>query len=194
MNTRLLWIALLLLATFAPCGRADTLQGKTQQLASPDQVPDGLAKSDWHSIRAAYEAGRHAFQSVGDGWQARNLGQQWLTEFDGQGFTVTPDAGGWTWGLELVGYGEATEVRQEGEKISYARADGLTEWFINDTRGLEQGWTLAKRPERAGTSGPVRLDLTVRGGLRPQVSPEGGSVAFLNGSGGAALTYGGLKA
>ena len=53
---------------------AATQPGKTQQLTSPDQVPDGLAKSDWHSIRAAYEAGRHAFQPVEGGWQARNPG------------------------------------------------------------------------------------------------------------------------
>ena len=103
MNTRLLFSALLWLATFTPCGYADALKGKTQQLASPDQVPEGLVKSDWQSIRAAYEAGRHAFQPVDGGWQGRNPGQQWLTVFDGQGFTVTPDAEGWTWGLELAG-------------------------------------------------------------------------------------------
>jgi uncharacterized repeat protein (TIGR02543 family) len=40
----------------------------------------------------------------------------------------------------------------------------------------------------------VRLDISVRGGLRPQVSTEGTCVAFLNESGGTALTYGGLKA
>jgi len=171
MNTQLLFSALLWLVPFAPCGYADTLRGRTEQLAPPDQVPEGLAKSDWQSIRAAYEAGRHAFQPVEDGWQARNPGQQWVTTFDGQGFTVTPDGGGWTWGLELAGYGNATGVQQEGEKLSYARADGLTEWFVNDTRGLEQGWTFAKRPERADASGPVRLDFTVRGSLRPQVSP-----------------------
>ena len=194
MSFRSVYSALFILATFASCGHANPLGDKASQVAPPDQVPEGLVKSDWQSIRAAYEAGRHAFQPVEDGWQAGNPGQQWLTVFDGQGFTVTPDAGGWTWGLELAGYGKATAVQQEGEKISYARADGLTEWFVNDTRGLEQGWTFAKRPERAGASGPLRLDFTVRGGLRPQVSPEGASVAFLNESGGAALTYGGLKA
>ncbi len=117
MNTRLLFSALLWLAAFAPCGYADTLRGKTPPLASPDQVPEGLAKSDWQSIRAAYEAGRHAFQPVEGGWQAGNPGQQWLTAFDGQGFTVTPDGGGWTWGLELAGYGKATGVQQEGERF-----------------------------------------------------------------------------
>jgi hypothetical protein len=67
MNTRLLFYALLGLVTFAPCGYADTLRGKTPPLASPDQVPEGLVKSDWQSIRAAYEAGRHAFRPVEDG-------------------------------------------------------------------------------------------------------------------------------
>ena len=194
MNFRLLFLSFCMLTTFVPCVHAVAPGSQGQNLSSPDQVPEGLAKSDWQSIREAYEAGRHAFHRVEDGWQARNPSQRWLTKFDGQGFTVTPDAGGWTWGLELVGYGKATEVRQEGGKISYAKADGLTEWFINDTRGLEQGWTLAKRLEGSGTSGPVRLDLTVRGGLRPQFCPEGGSVAFINHSGDAALTYGGLKA
>lgn len=54
-----------------------------------DEVPDGLAASDWQSIRAAYEAGRHAFHPVAgqEGvWQARNPGQQWTTTFDGRGF------------------------------------------------------------------------------------------------------------
>jgi uncharacterized repeat protein (TIGR02543 family) len=158
-------------------------------------VPEGLSTSDWSGIRGAYEKHRYAIVANSDGsHQARNAGQAWLAKFDGSGFTVIPDAGGWIWGLELSGYGEATEVRQEGGKISYLREDGLTEWFINDSRGLEQGWTLEKRPARAGSSGPLRLDLTVRGDLRPQVAAGAASVAFLDEAGGAALTYGGLKA
>ena len=82
--------------------------GKSRQLISPDQVPEGLVKSDWSSICAAYEAGRHAFQPV-EGregtWQARNPGQQWTTKFDQRGFLAQPKAGGWTWGLELQSYG-----------------------------------------------------------------------------------------
>ena len=66
---------------------------------------EGLAKSDGASIRAAYEAGRHAFQPTPTGWQARNPGQQWTTTFDRRGFVATPNTGGWTWGLELQGYG-----------------------------------------------------------------------------------------
>jgi hypothetical protein len=161
----------------------------------PTQTPKGLSDSDWSGIRGAYERGRHAIVANPDGSrQARNPGQAWLTQFDGRGFTVTPDAGGWTWGLELVGCGEVTQVREDGGRISYVRGEGLTEWFVNDTRGLEQGWTLARRPEHAGLDGPIRLQLAVRGSLRPRVSAEGASVAFLSEAGGTALTYGGLKA
>lgn len=154
--------------------------------------PAGLADSDWSGIRAAHERQRHAIVANPDGTHlARNPGQAWATRFDARGFTVTPDAGGWSWGLELVGHPDATAVRNDDGKISYVRGNGLTEWFVNDARGLEQGWTLDRRPDAAA---PPRLDLVVRGGLRAQVSPDGASVAFLNETGATTLTYGGLKA
>src|SRR5262245_33877754 len=80
--------------------RAALPAGRTQPITSPDQVPEGLAKSDWQSIRAAYEAGRHAFQPVATGWKARNPDQQWTTTFDKRGFLTQPCEGDWRWGLE----------------------------------------------------------------------------------------------
>lgn len=74
-------------------------------------VPEGLSTSDWSSIRAAYEANRHAAFAVEDGYQARNPGQQWRTRFDGRGFVTSPDSGSWSWGLELVSYGRAGTER-----------------------------------------------------------------------------------
>jgi len=102
--------------------------GKPQSLTSPDEVPEGLAKSDWSSIRAAYEAGRHAFQPNASGWQARNPGQQWTTQFDKRGFLASPKDGGWQWGLELQSYGFAESqtaiagtpaVQADGQRLSY---------------------------------------------------------------------------
>jgi hypothetical protein len=75
--TRLL--AVLTVAAFSHSLLAAAPPARSQQLTSPDQVPEGLAKSDWSSIRAAYEAGRHAFQPTPTGWQARNPSQQWTT-------------------------------------------------------------------------------------------------------------------
>ena len=97
---RFLLLATLLSVAAVPSTRAaDSAPppGKTQNLTSPEQVPEGLAKSDWSSIRAAYEAGRHAFQPTATGWQARNPGQQWTTKFDGQGFLAEPRDGAYNY-------------------------------------------------------------------------------------------------
>jgi len=64
------------------CRMLSLMAVTTGVLAASDAVPEGLAKADWSSIRAAYEAGRHAFQPIEGGWQARNPGQQWSTKFD----------------------------------------------------------------------------------------------------------------
>jgi hypothetical protein len=169
---------------------------------APGNPPQGLSSSDWSSIRAAYEAGRHAVHRQENGTlTARNPGQQWRTEFDGKGFTVTPDHGQWTWGLELTAYGERSllsapsSITHDGGKISCQRDENLTEWFINDTRGLEQGWTIHSRSVGVPpTSENLCLTLAVRGDLRPHVLPDSTSVSFQTPSGASALTYGGLKA
>ena len=61
-------------------------------VAGEDGVPEGLSASDWSSIRAAYEANRHAAFAVEGGYQVWNPGQQWRTRFDGRGFVTTPAA------------------------------------------------------------------------------------------------------
>ena len=168
------------------------------------EAPDGLSPDDWTGIRAAYEEGRHAAFPVEEGHQARNPGQRWLTTFDGRGFRTEPDAGGWTWGLDLVSYGFADRIREvttpecvcvDGGHVAYAWDERLEEWYVNDTRGLEHGYTVHRRPTPGGESGrsPLTLTLAVRGNLRPEVTADGRDVRFLNGEDGLALTYSGLS-
>ncbi len=172
------------------------------ELPPSTSPPKGVSASDWSGIRAAYQAGRHAIHRETDGTlTARNPGQQWNTEFDGKGFTVTPDHGQWTWGLELIGYGGRTlssassSISHDGGKLTCPRDENLTEWFINDTRGLEQGWTIQSRSVGSfPTSENLTLTLALRGNLFPQVSNDGSSVSFHTDSSNTALTYGGLKA
>ncbi len=182
-----------------------SLTGKTQHLTSPEQTPKGLAPSEWTSIRAAYEAGRHQFQPVEgkDGqWQARNPGQQWLTTFDQHGFEATPQGGGWTWGLQLQSYGFGEKqtpvsgtpaVKAEGQRLSYQWDATVQEWFVNDRRGLEHGFTLGRKPSVKDQSDQSDLSFTIttRGSLKPQVSAQG--VSFLDASGTSVLSYSGLK-
>ncbi len=124
--------------------------------AGPADVPQGLSATDWKGIRAAYEANSHSAVSVSGAYQARNPGQRWQTNFDGCGFLTTPDVGDWSWGLELVRYGrvgaelvvEAPScVEADGVRIRYERDEALTEWYVNDPRGLEHGYTVRRRPE-----------------------------------------------
>ena len=171
---------------------------------SADCVPKGIAASDWSSIRAAYEAGRHKIVAV-DGaretersWSARNPVQGLNTTFDERGFTTRPDGGSWSWGLDLQSYGwGATNLvttpcatSTDGGRLSRVWDDCLTEWYVNDSRGLEHGFTIASRP--SGASAPLTVDLSIRGGLQPVVSPDGRSVAFIDAHGGTALNYNGL--
>lgn len=196
----LLLPAFAVLLTFARVEAAE--HEPPRQIPSSDKVPEGLSASDWQGIRAAYESGRHGFQPVADGWLARNPGQQWTTHFDRQGFTAQPQDAGWTWGLQLesYGFGEAQtavggtpEVQADGQRLSYRWDAAVEEWFINDPRGLEHGFTVAHRPPSGTTGEPSGLSftLTTRGDLTPEVGPL--AVAFHDAAGAAVLNYSGLK-
>ena len=139
--------------------------------------PRGSAASDWTSIRAAYRGASTSSGARGGGYRARNPEQQWRTEFDGRGFITRPEAGDWQWGLELKSYGfpgqkcvigHGAEVTAEGERVTYRRDTGLREWFVNDQRGLEHGFTVEQRPRgRNDAETRLEFDLAVRGSLRP---------------------------
>jgi len=183
-----------------------TPAGKTQHLTSPEQVPNGVTPTEWHSIRAAYEAGRHAFQPVAGApghWQARNPGQHWQNTFDGRGFVTKPRDGDWSWGLALRSYGfgaaqqpvgQRAQVGNAGQRLNYQWDDTVQEWFVNDARGLEHGFTLRQRPSAgASTTAPLALTLAVRGSLQPAITADGQGVNFRKPAGGTVLTYAGLK-
>ena len=165
----------------------------------PNATPKGLSGSAWSSIRAEYQRHRQAVFPEDGGHRARNYGQQWVTRFDGRGFDVTPDAGGWRWGLELRSYGfpgqqravQHARAHADVEKLSYHWDSVMTEWFVNGSRGLEHGFTLASRPGVSAAA--LTLHLAVRGTLTPRVSPDGRRVSFLDAHGAPALNYAGLK-
>ena len=169
--------------------------------ASSDKAPQGVAASDWSSIRAAHEAWRHGFQKTAVGYEAVNPGQQWCTQFDGRGFTAQPKEGGWQWGLELKSYGFAGEecamsdtpaAQAEGQRLTYQWDAVVQEWFVNDQRGLEHGFTVQQRPASASTS-ELAFTLGVRGNLKPVITSDALGVQFQNDAGATVLTYSGLK-
>jgi len=101
--------------------------------------------------------------------------------------------------LELVGYGfegatRAVEgkapIATEKNRVAYAWDETIEEWFVNDRRGFEHGFTLKRRPSGEGER--LELQLAVRGGLEPREA-GGKALRFVDGSGVAVIHYAGLK-
>ncbi len=117
--------------------------------------------------------------------QAPNRAHGLRTVFAAGGIRVEPRTGDgdrWTFGLTLagVGRGDALQVppsaalHAHGNRMEYRRGS-LIEWYVNDPRGLEQGFTLAIRPNG---DGPLRLAMTVEGDLTGRESDGGRVVDF----------------
>jgi len=164
----------------------------------------GLSASEWSGIRQAYEAGRHAIKPrEAGGFTARNPKQGWQIDFDDRGFLVRPESeADWQWGLSLKSYGwgdtyiaiapHIPESSVEEQKLTYSWDSVVDEWFINDQRGLEHGFTIKEKPSEVADQS-LFLNLNIRGDLRPSVTNEGQDIHFLSEAGATVVDYCGLK-
>lgn len=98
-------------------------------------------------------------------------------------------------GVRLAGFGAdgslrpiaPAEPRAQSNRVFYAHGS-VTESYANGPLGLEQGFTITSQSARPAVR-TLTLALAVSGNLHPTLAH--GTVTF-SGSGGAALTYGGL--
>ena len=95
----------------------------------------------------------------------------------------SPPDPGWTLELRTTGYGNEGDIRPlpaltetvaDGNRLEFRRA-GLTEWYINDERGLEQGFTIEAPPRGEGAT--LVLELALDTDLIPTLigDPEAGA-------------------
>jgi hypothetical protein len=140
--------------------------------------------------------------AAGEGaYQAPNRAHNLRTTFTPAGIELAPRTGehaAWRCGLTLVAVGlggvsqkvvPATPVAN-GNRVEYRRG-ALTEWYVNDARGLEQGFTIeAPPPGAAGVQ--LRLDLAVAGDLTPELAADEQAVDLLGAGGARAVRYAGL--
>lgn len=168
--------------------------------ASPP-LPSGVSEADWAQIRSTIEGSTHAIRADGDSHAAVNPGQALRARFDGRGFSVEPASGEWSWGLELAGYGVAgfertvdmpLRVETDGPRGRYVWDETLEEWYLNDSRGIEHGYTVRARPSAPASDGPLVFTLRVRGGLAPATDASGRDVSFVSADGAQRLNYDGL--
>ncbi len=131
----------------------------------------------------------------GSGYAVTMRGGATATIRDG-GLAVA--AGGRSWALAPASIGRdgsllplaarpAPTVRANRVEFGDDRA---TAWYVNGPAGLEQGWTVRRRPSGRGD---LRIAMRLGGDLRPTIAADGRSVA-LAASGEAVLRYGGLAA
>jgi hypothetical protein len=157
----------------------------------------GPAKNTDDGLREAFE--RVAYQLKGSTpgrYQGVNPAQRLELEFSSDEARLKHSLGDTS--LRLTGYGYGARLRPpveakpavSGNRVEYQRGE-LTEWYVNDSRGLEQGFTLARRPGGSRDSEPLVIALDVSGGLRPELAA---GAVLLRSGGKTVLRYDGLHA
>jgi len=150
-------------------------------------------------LRQAFERAAYSLEDSGHGaWRGVNPAERLSLEFDGQEARLRHPDGSVS--LHLTGYGYGDRLRKparatvaaNGNRVEYQRGD-LTEWYVNGSQGLEQGFTLSQRPGAERGSEPLLISLAVTGGLTPVQKAGGGGVVFES-STGVVLRYAGLRA
>jgi hypothetical protein len=147
------------------------------------------------AVSATLGAESHAFFARRSGGGYRLGGGGVAAHLDGQG--VALQAGGVSVEMTVAGVGRGSRLERPGVRSVRAHANrvsldrgGLTEWYEAGPLGIEQGFTLSRRP--VGKAGPVTLALQLEGGLRAHRASSG--TVFLSRPGRTGLSYGALSA
>jgi len=197
--------------------------GQAARSASGDVAADPQTEMP-ADLREAVERSRYRISeqesaAVPGGYQAMNPAQAFSATFTDAGLRVQPhiasvkaesaaaesaqaaSAAGWQWGMSLRGYGYGERMQEAtpatlvaaDNRIEYRRGE-LTEWYVNDQRGLEQGFTLAARPAGGEGREPLVVRLSVEGDLRAESNADNQHIYFVSESGVRVLSYSKLAA
>ena len=149
-------------------------------------APETRSKDVWKragasdSLRQAFARTFYSMRDSGHGtWRCENRAQQLTIEFDAAAAHLSHPDG--SIGVHLTGYGYGELLEKPaaiapvatGNRVEYQRS-GLTEWYINTPQGLEQGFTLARRPDAFVQRGARRgsQPLTIALGITGDLAPE----------------------
>jgi FG-GAP repeat/FG-GAP-like repeat len=171
--------------------------GASDVVAVPG-APDGW----WTDAVAALERSEYLASITQEGLlQAPNRAQNLRTTFGERGIAVVPRTSRnepvWRFAWQTTGIGrqgrmgeaEAAAPDAEGTRVTYRR-DGWSEWYVNSKSGIEQGFTIDRRPVGAG---PLRIAGQFPPGLRAEVQSDG-AIDFIDERGARTIRYGGLHA
>jgi hypothetical protein len=192
---RIGWLVLVL--AIACQGGPATATG-SDATGAPQSLPADLA-SWWSHVQTDLSQREYTVSQTDRGLQAPNRAQGFRTYFREQGVAIEPRSAGhealaWSFTWQTAAWGRdealcpvnAALINVDGARVGYTYAGGLTEWYVNRTAGLEQGFTIAERPQGAGR-------LLIEGELGDQLScraaPDGLAAEFFAPSGARVLRY-----
>lgn len=138
----------------------------TVAATSPNAADDLPASLERAIERSLYRIEPHP--SDAGAYEAHNEQHRFAATFRAGGVVVSMRDES-VWGMRLATYGRPGQMvhtadatlHANGNRIEYRRG-ALVEWYVNDPRGLEQGFTLQERPEGARE---LLVDLAVTGPL-----------------------------
>ena len=168
----------------------------TVALAAQRQRLEGVPVEGRYAISAAIgqDQAEYHVRGMGGVLEADNTAQGLGARFTAAGIEIA--AGGSRFRLQPVqwGYGRELELLPEGmpqavgNMVMYRRA-GVSEWYVNGPMGMQQGFTVAERPQRG--AGPLRVVLALEGAHAGGLDADGRGV-MLTGADGVQFRYGGL--
>jgi hypothetical protein len=199
------------LLSFALLGRVVTLAalcaGSLPSAATAQSHAAQPSPTEIGVITQGLERMEYRFQRAdGDEWSAPNRAQGLRSRIRATGIEVSPrtidaSAAGETWTLKLstTGFGRDDSFAELGtgavsgtaERVVIAHGP-VEEWFVNDGRGLEQGWSVSSRPD--GVSAEVCIGIEVKGDLSLRTSEDGLGGTFVDAQGKTKLRYHSLAA
>jgi len=174
-----------------------------------EAAPESMSPEHWLGIREQirrFEAEhghdvRAATTGGGDAFLFENAGQQLRATFRDDGVhigafdpKVAPAlelrfrAAGWAGRVEVA---PAALPRVEGRRVEYDRSVA-TEWWVNDSRGLEQGFTFDAPPP--GTGHELAVALALSQGWSAQLDPGAQGAVLYDANGTRRFGYRGLRA
>ncbi len=178
------------------------------------ELPAGLSAAWWTTVqenirRSEYQVtwqDETCFPDIKAAYQAPNRAHNLRTYFTPQGIRVAPRTSTnpeRAWGLSLQGYGFKGDVHPvdspilsvSGNQVEYYRP-GLTEWYVNDERGLAQGFVLESLPRSQGRDSEswVVLRMGLYGDLKAGLNSAGTEVEFGTAGGVDVARYGQVNA
>ena len=182
-------------ALVTPLVSADRGPASAAPTATQGTWPAGLREA----AGAAIAADAYRFAPGTDGtWATTTPAQGLRSSFGPTGPTVADTIRGGALSLDLARVGrpgalapvEAAELVGTANGVEYRRGPSLVEWYRNEARGLEQGFTLASAPSSG--PGPLILEMDATG-LAVALSADGSEVVASAPDTGPVLRYSGLE-